>query len=61
MTEKPDITILSPDDKTHIDIRYFTRERLKRLGNKGESYDKIINDLIDYFIAHPERGKGGKE
>jgi hypothetical protein len=33
--------------KTTIQIESDTRERLKARGKKGESYDAIINDLLD--------------
>ena len=31
---------------TTIRIRKDTREKLKRMGRKGETYDEIINRLI---------------
>jgi len=34
---------------TTIQIKKDTRERLKRFGHKGESYDNIIDRLISYF------------
>jgi len=34
---------------TTIQIKVATRERLKRFGHKGESYDDIIDRLMDYF------------
>ena len=34
---------------TTIQIDKATREKLKRLGHKGESYDHIINRLVTYF------------
>lgn len=30
-----------------IQLRIATRERLKEIGNKGESYDAIINRILD--------------
>lgn len=33
--------------KTTISIEMITRDRLKDIGKKGESYDEIINRLID--------------
>ncbi len=32
--------------KTTIILRSQTRERLKKIGRKGESYDEVINQLI---------------
>jgi hypothetical protein len=32
--------------KTTILVETKTRESLKRIGNKGQTYDKVINDLI---------------
>ena len=34
---------------TTIQIKKDTREKLKRFGHKGESYDNIIERLISYF------------
>ena len=34
---------------TTIQIQKNTREKLKRLGHKGESYDDIIERLVSYF------------
>ncbi len=34
---------------TTIQIQKNTREKLKRLGHKGESYDTIIERLVTYF------------
>jgi len=35
--------------KTTIIVSTETRERLRRLGRKGETYDDIINRLIDAY------------
>jgi len=35
---------------TTIQVRPETRERLKDLGKKGETYDEIINRLIDFWL-----------
>jgi len=34
---------------TTIQIQKNTREKLKRLGHKGETYDNIIERLVSYF------------
>jgi len=34
-------------DKTMIWVKVETRENLKRLGNKGETYDDIIKRLME--------------
>ena len=33
--------------KSTIIVRKSTRERLKQVGKKGESYDDLINELLD--------------
>ena len=33
----------------NIRIRKSTRDKLKKLGRKGDTYDDIINRLIDEF------------
>jgi hypothetical protein len=35
---------------TTIKIQTETRERLADLGKKSESYDTILNRLIDYYL-----------
>jgi hypothetical protein len=37
------------DMATTIQIKEDTREKLKRFGHKGESYDIIIKRLMSYF------------
>ena len=34
---------------TTIQIKKSTREKLKRFGHKGETYDQIIERLTSYF------------
>ena len=34
---------------TTIQVKNETREKLKRFGHKGESYDDIIERLMGYF------------
>ena len=38
-------------DVAVIQLRTSTRERLKEIGKKGESYDAIINRLLDNETA----------
>jgi predicted CopG family antitoxin len=38
---------LSKKEKTTIEISKETREQLKELGKKGETYDSIIRRLIE--------------
>jgi len=35
---------------TTIQVRPETRDRLKDLGKKGDTYDEIINRLIDFWL-----------
>jgi len=35
--------------QTSIRIGSDTKDRLAELGNKGDSYEDIINALVDYF------------
>jgi len=35
---------------TTVKIAKATRDRLRTLGRKGETYDKIINCLIDFWL-----------
>ena len=40
-----------------IKVRPVTAERLDKLRHKGQSYDGIIWELIDYFEKKGEEGK----
>jgi len=40
---------------TQIQIRIETREKLKEIGCKGETYDDIINRLIDHYLQEAQR------
>jgi len=33
-------------EETRILVKYQTRELLKQIGTKGQSYDQVINELI---------------
>lgn len=35
--------------RTTISLETETRDRLKQLGRKGETYDELVNRLIDHF------------
>jgi hypothetical protein len=37
---------------TSMKVQMNTRDRLMDLGKKGESYDTIINRLIDFYKQH---------
>ena len=37
------------DEWTMIPVRKSTREKLKDIGRKGETYDEIINRLIEFW------------
>jgi hypothetical protein len=36
--------------RTTIPLQKSTRDRLKALGNKGETYDELVNRLIDRYL-----------
>lgn len=35
--------------RTTIPLQKETRDRLKELGSKGDTYDDLINQLIDHY------------
>ena len=41
--------------KTTISIEEETRDRLANLGKKRETYDEIINRIIEGYIAFTQR------
>lgn len=43
------------DAITTIPLRKATRDRLKQLGTKGDTYDRILNRLMDQVAAHPSK------
>jgi len=42
--------ILSPDDKIEIMIRVATRDRLKTLKHKKDTYDTVVNRALDSLV-----------
>jgi hypothetical protein len=36
--------------RTTISLDTETRDRLKALGRKGETYDELVNRLIDHYL-----------
>jgi hypothetical protein len=40
---------------TTIKIQMETRDKLADLGKKSESYDTIINRLIEFYLEHPHK------
>jgi hypothetical protein len=41
-------------NKKNLVVEKITHERLRVLGAKDESFDSIINRLLDFFDAHKE-------
>ena len=42
-------------EKSTILVRYMTRERLKHMGEKGQTYDDLINQLIDMKVKNTDQ------
>lgn len=42
--------------RTTISLDAETRDRLKALGRKGETYDELVNRLIDHYLRIEEAG-----
>jgi len=40
--------------KTMIDINVTTRDRLKKAGYMGDTYDFVINKLLDFWDKHKD-------
>ena len=45
------------EEDTTIRLKRKTRERLARLGNKDESFDDIVQRLLDFYERNMKRGK----
>jgi hypothetical protein len=37
------------EDRTTVELEKKTRDKLKDLGKKGETYDELLNRLIDFY------------
>lgn len=48
---------MSENEDTMIRVKKTTREKLFNLGNKGDSYDDIINDLILFYNTQKKENK----
>lgn len=53
MTHKCRYCQHSDVERSSIQLAQETRQRLKRIGNKGESYDDLLRRLIDE-AGYPE-------
>ena len=41
--------VLTVMPRTTVPLEQRTRDRLKRYGSKGESYDQVLNRLMDFL------------
>jgi hypothetical protein len=41
---------VAEDGVTTIPLRRGTRDRLRGLGKKGESYDQLLNRMMDVYV-----------
>jgi len=48
-------SVMNMDSKTLVQLEKSTVEKLKRLGSKSETYDQIVNKLIDFFEEREEK------
>jgi predicted CopG family antitoxin len=46
---------------TTIQVRKETRERLLEIGRKKETYDDLINRLIDFYLKVKEKVKNEED
>jgi hypothetical protein len=47
-------------DITSLKIRKATRDRLGKLGNKTETYDDVLNRLMDFYEKNNRQLRGLK-
>lgn len=47
--------------RTTISLDPETRDRLKELGQKGETYDELVNRLIDVYLNAREAQEAAEE
>jgi len=43
---------MKQDESTPTRLKNTTRERIKSHGNMGESFDKVINRILDFYEEH---------
>jgi hypothetical protein len=49
-------------DITSLKVRKATRDRLARVGNKTETYDDLLNRLVDFYEKNrARRGENRKQ
>ena len=41
----------------HVLVKHKTRDKLAKLGIFGESYDNVVNRLMDFYIANHKEFK----
>ena len=46
----------APERLTTIALRPATRDRLRAVGRKGETYDHLLNRLLDWYEAGQRTG-----
>jgi len=46
-TDKEDYEKSEEEKIVHIKVKWSTRERLKELGKKGDTYEDVITGLVD--------------
>ena len=51
----------SKTKRTSIMVHYETRDRLADIGKKNETYEDIINKLVDHYHNFTINGKRGKK
>jgi len=49
---------MTDDQLVNIAIRLSTRQRLKAFGKMNDTYDSVINKLLDMAEAQAEKQKG---
>lgn len=46
------LKVFKMSELTQIPVKKSTREMLRKLGEKGQTYDEIIRRLIDFWRQH---------
>ena len=48
------------DNVTSLKVRKVTRDRLAQLGNKAETFDDVINRLMEFYERNKQQLRGVK-
>ena len=49
------------NQKPNIKVSEIVKNKLDKIGNKGQTYEEIINMLVDFFLKRRMKGGNNNE